>query len=71
MNPHYRTSIEAEIVNLNAAGKTELAAKAAEVAKVPTFIWISDTASVNTISGYLKDASDIQKKTGQKQSKWE
>lgn len=66
-SPHYRASIEAEIARLNAAGKTELAAKAAEVAKVPTFIWISDTATVNTISGYLKDAAAIQKSTGKKQ----
>lgn len=48
-----------------------LAAKAAEVAKVSTFIWIADTASVSTISGYLKDAADIQKNTGKKQSEFE
>ncbi|CUA71458.1 hypothetical protein RSOLAG22IIIB_09573 [Rhizoctonia solani] len=67
VNPHYRTLVEAEIARLNAAGKTELAARAAKVAQVPTFIWISDTSAVNTISEYLKDASDIQKSTGQKQ----
>ncbi|CAE6502751.1 unnamed protein product [Rhizoctonia solani] len=66
-SPHYRTSIEAEIARLNAAGKSELAAKAAKVAQVPSFIWISDTAAVSTISGYLKNASDIQKSTGKKQ----
>jgi cellulose 1,4-beta-cellobiosidase len=68
-SPHYRASVEAEIERLNEAGKTELAAKAAKVAEVPTFIWISDTAAVSTISGYLKDAAAIQKSTGKKQSK--
>ncbi|CAE6383720.1 unnamed protein product [Rhizoctonia solani] len=66
-SPHYRASVEAEIERLNEAGKTELAAKAAKVAEVPTFIWISDTAAVSTISGYLKDAAAIQKSTGKKQ----
>ncbi|CAE6479873.1 unnamed protein product [Rhizoctonia solani] len=66
-SPHYRASVEAEITRLNAAGKTELAAKAAKVAQVPSFIWISDTATVDTMSGYLKNASQIQESTGKKQ----
>ncbi|KAF8674676.1 Glycosyl hydrolases family 6 [Rhizoctonia solani] len=66
-SPHFRASVEAEITRLNADGKTELAAKAAKVAEVPVFIWISDTAAVSTISGYLKDAAAIQKSTGKKQ----
>lgn len=69
VSPHYRASIDAEIIRLNAAGKTELAAKAAKVAEVPTFIWISNIAAVNTISGYLRDAAEIQKNTGSRQSK--
>ncbi|KAB5590266.1 hypothetical protein CTheo_6292 [Ceratobasidium theobromae] len=67
VSPHYRASIDAEIIRLNAAGKTELAAKAAKVAEVPTFIWISNIAAVNTISGYLRDAAEIQKNTGSRQ----
>ncbi|KAG8684621.1 hypothetical protein FRC08_013596, partial [Ceratobasidium sp. 394] len=66
-SPYYRAEVEAEIAKLNAAGKAELAAKAAQVAKVSTFIWIADTKAVGSISGYLKDASAIQKKTGKKQ----
>ncbi|KAG8716720.1 hypothetical protein FRC09_015323 [Ceratobasidium sp. 395] len=66
-SPYYRAEVEAEITKLKAAGKTALAAKAAEVAKVSTFIWISDTKAVPSISTYLKDASAIQKKTGKKQ----
>ncbi|QRV95446.1 glycoside hydrolase family 6 protein [Ceratobasidium sp. AG-Ba] len=67
VSPYYDAEVQAEIANLKAAGKTELAAKAAEVAKVPTFIWISDTKAVDSISTYLKDAQSIQKKTGKKQ----
>ena len=34
---------------------------------VSTFIWISDTAAVDTISTYLQDATNIEKATGKKQ----
>jgi cellulose 1,4-beta-cellobiosidase len=68
VSPYYAAEVAAEIASLNAAGQTELAAKAAEVAKVPTFIWISDTKAVDTISSYLQDALVIQKNTGKKQS---
>ncbi|CAE6475217.1 unnamed protein product [Rhizoctonia solani] len=66
-NAYYRSLVEAEAGRLKAAGKTELAAKAAKVAEIPVFSWIYDTSSVNDISGYLKDAAAIQKKTGKKQ----
>ncbi|KAG9092219.1 hypothetical protein FRC07_011708, partial [Ceratobasidium sp. 392] len=69
VSPYYAAEVAAEIATLKAAGKTALAAKAAEVAKVSTFIWISDTKAVSSISTYLKDASAIQKKTGKKQNR--
>jgi hypothetical protein len=67
-SPYYRAEVEAEVAKLSTAGETALSAKAAEVAKVSTFIWIADTKAVESISGYLKDASQIQKKTKQAQS---
>ncbi|KAJ1303749.1 hypothetical protein OPQ81_008173 [Rhizoctonia solani] len=66
-NPYYRSLVEAEVVKLKAEGKTELAAKAAKVARVPVFSWVYDTESVKDITGYLEDAAAIQKKTGKKQ----
>ncbi|KAG9095047.1 hypothetical protein FRC06_010184 [Ceratobasidium sp. 370] len=66
-SPYYRAEVETEIAKLNAAGETELAAKAAQVAKVSTFIWIADTKAVESISGYLKAASALQNQTGKKQ----
>ncbi|KAF8699523.1 Glycosyl hydrolases family 6, partial [Rhizoctonia solani] len=66
-NAYYRSLVETEVGRLKAAGKTELAAKAAKVAQIPVFSWIYDTSSVNDITGYLEDAAAIQKKTGKKQ----
>ncbi|KAG8681468.1 hypothetical protein FRC11_001076, partial [Ceratobasidium sp. 423] len=66
-NPYYRSLVEAEVVKLKAEGKTDLAAKAAKVARVPVFSWIYDTSSVSDITGYLEDAAATQKKTGKKQ----
>ncbi|CUA73074.1 hypothetical protein RSOLAG22IIIB_10523 [Rhizoctonia solani] len=66
-NPYYQSVVENEVARLKAEGKTDLAAKAAKVARVPVFSWIYDTSSVSDITGYLKDAAAIQKKTGKKQ----
>ncbi|CAE6402966.1 unnamed protein product [Rhizoctonia solani] len=66
-NPYYRSVVENEVARLKAEGKTDLATKAAKVARVPVFSWIYDTSSVSDITGYLKDAAAIQKKTGKKQ----
>ncbi|CAE6511761.1 unnamed protein product [Rhizoctonia solani] len=66
-NPYYRSLVEAEVVKLKAEGKTDLAAKAAKVARVPVFSWIYDSSSVSDITGYLEDAAATQKKTGKKQ----
>ncbi|CAE6456391.1 unnamed protein product [Rhizoctonia solani] len=66
-NAYYRSLVEAEAGRLKAAGKAGLAAKAAKVAQVPVFSWVYDTSSVNDITGYLKDAAAVQKKTGKKQ----
>ncbi|CAE6495446.1 unnamed protein product [Rhizoctonia solani] len=66
-NPYYRSLVEKEAARLKSEGKADLAAKAAKVARVPVFSWVYDTSSVNDITGYLKDAAAIQKKTGKKQ----
>ncbi|KAG8735884.1 hypothetical protein FRC11_002964, partial [Ceratobasidium sp. 423] len=65
--PDYTRKVDAEVARLQAAGKTELATKAAKVAEVSTFIWIADTASVSTISGYLEAAQKVEQETGKKQ----
>ncbi|KDN37480.1 hypothetical protein RSAG8_10142, partial [Rhizoctonia solani AG-8 WAC10335] len=66
-NPYYRSVVENEVSRLQEEGKTDLAAKAAKVARVPVFSWIYDSSSVSDITGYLEDAAAIQKKTGKKQ----
>ncbi|KAG8932236.1 hypothetical protein FRC03_002852 [Tulasnella sp. 419] len=67
VSPYYKAEIDLAIADLNARGETALAAKAAAVAQVPTFIWIASRSAVPSISTYLKDAYEIQKRTGKKQ----
>ena len=44
-----------------------LAAKAASVANIPTFIWLDSVSKVPDLGTYLADASALQKSSGQKQ----
>ncbi|KAJ8521554.1 hypothetical protein ONZ45_g1754 [Pleurotus djamor] len=67
VSPVYGDKVVAAAATIRARGDNELADKALAVAEVPTFIWISDTAAVPTISTYLQDARDIEASTGRKQ----
>lgn len=46
----YRGSVLSEIEALKAEGKTDLAAKAEKVANVSTFLWLSSTSAVPSLS---------------------
>ncbi|KDQ09306.1 glycoside hydrolase family 6 protein [Botryobasidium botryosum FD-172 SS1] len=62
VSPQYTDQIESAIVNILKRGDVKLATQAAKVAQVSTFLWISDRASVSSISTYLRDASLKPKK---------
>ncbi|KIO23387.1 hypothetical protein M407DRAFT_27166 [Tulasnella calospora MUT 4182] len=68
IDPLYSSQVQGAVATLKAAGKTELAAKAAKVAKVPTFIWISQRSDVTSISGYLREAKSKQTSTRKPQA---
>ncbi|KAG8892828.1 hypothetical protein FRC00_011435, partial [Tulasnella sp. 408] len=68
LDPLYSSQVQAAIATLQAEGKSDLAAKAAKVAKVPTFIWISQRSEVTKIGPILYDAKSIQTSTGKAQA---
>lgn len=68
IDPLYSSQVQGAVATLQAEGKTDLATKAAKVAKVPTFIWISQRSDVTSISGYLDGAKSIQTSTGKSQA---
>ncbi|KIO15363.1 glycoside hydrolase family 6 protein, partial [Tulasnella calospora MUT 4182] len=68
LDPLYSSQVQAAVTTLQAEGKTDLAAKAAIVAEVPTFIWISQRSDVTKISPILYDAKSIQNSTGKAQA---
>ncbi|KAG8942492.1 hypothetical protein FRC03_003162 [Tulasnella sp. 419] len=67
VSPFYAKEIDGAIKTFKAQKKFDLAAKAAKVAKVSTFIWVSSFDALPSITTYLKDARKIQQKTGKKQ----
>ncbi|KAF8427727.1 cellobiohydrolase II [Tirmania nivea] len=55
-NPYYSSEIyTSAIPTLSAAGKTSLVAKAREVAKIGTFVWLDTRAKIPTMDPYLAD----------------
>ncbi|KAG8977740.1 hypothetical protein FRB90_008727 [Tulasnella sp. 427] len=68
VDPTYSAQVTAAVATIKAEGKADLAVKAAKVASVPTFIWISQRSDVTNISGYLRDALAIQKSTKKPQA---
>ena len=64
ISPYYAAEIAAAAANIS---DSSLSAKAASVAKVPTFTWFDSVAKVPDLGTYLSDASALQKSTGEKQ----
>jgi hypothetical protein len=54
VSPVYRNQVLAEVESLKAEGEADLAAKAAKVADVSSFIWISSTSAVPTLSSMFQ-----------------
>lgn len=55
-NPYYSSEIHTlAIPTLTAAGKTALASKAAEVAKIGTFVWLDTRGKIPSMEPYLAD----------------
>ncbi|KAI0784368.1 cellobiohydrolase II [Abortiporus biennis] len=64
LSPFYAQEVTAAAAQIS--DKT-LAAKAASVAKIPTFTWFDTINKTADLGTYLADAQSIQKSTGQKQ----
>ena len=64
MSPYYADEIAAAA---SAITDSSLKAKAASVAKIPTFTWLDSISKVPDLGTYLADAKKIQDSTGQKQ----
>ena len=64
MSPYYADEIAAAA---SAISDSSLKAKAASVAKIPTFTWLDSISKVPDLGTYLADAKKIQDSTGQKQ----
>ncbi|KAF4579587.1 Beta-glucosidase cel3A [Pleurotus pulmonarius] len=64
LSPYYADEVAAAV---SAISDPTLAAKAASVANIPTFIWFDVVAKVPTLGTYLADALSIQQSTGRNQ----
>ena len=64
MSPYYADEIAAAAAAIT---DSSLKAKAASVAKIPTFTWLDSISKVPDLGTYLADAKKIQDSTGQKQ----
>nr|AAL15037.1 cellobiohydrolase II [Lentinus sajor-caju]AAL15038.1 cellobiohydrolase II [Lentinus sajor-caju] len=64
LSPYYADEVAAAV---SAISNPALAAKAASVANIPTFIWFDVVAKVPTLGTYLADALSIQQSTGRNQ----
>ncbi|CCA66672.1 probable cellulose 1,4-beta-cellobiosidase II precursor [Serendipita indica DSM 11827] len=68
VSPVYRKEAGEAAVTLLKQGKFDLANRASYVAaKIGTFLWVSDTATVPKIGDWLKEAALVQSLTGKKQ----
>ncbi|KAG5651301.1 hypothetical protein H0H81_009126 [Sphagnurus paluster] len=68
ISPVYRPKALKAAAELQARGETALAKKAAKIATTfSSFLWVADFAGVPGISGWLREAEQIQKLTGKKQ----
>ncbi|KAG6843818.1 hypothetical protein H0H87_012969 [Tephrocybe sp. NHM501043] len=68
ISPVYRPKVLRAAANLTARGEFALAKKAVKVAtSVSTFLWVSDTATVSEIAGWLREARGVQAITGKQQ----
>ncbi|KAH8099595.1 cellobiohydrolase II [Cristinia sonorae] len=64
LSPYYAAEVAAAAAKIT---DPTLAAKAASVAKIPTFTWFDTVDKVPQLGTYLADAQSIQKSTGKKQ----
>nr|BAF80327.1 cellobiohydrolaseII [Polyporus arcularius] len=64
LSPYYAAEVAAAA---DAITDSTLKAKAASVAKIPTFTWLDSVAKVPDLGTYLADASALQKSSGQPQ----
>ncbi|PVF93598.1 putative cellulose 1,4-beta-cellobiosidase II precursor [Serendipita vermifera] len=68
ISPVYRSEVLQASAKIAKTGSLTLANRALYVAtKISTFLWISDTATVSKLSGWLTEAALVQKLTGKKQ----
>lgn len=68
VSPVYRSEVLPAAAKIAATGDLQLANRALTVAiDISTFLWISDTATISKLSGWLNEARAIQTLTGKKQ----
>ncbi|KAJ3541305.1 hypothetical protein NM688_g6105 [Phlebia brevispora] len=63
-SPVYAAEVQAAVAQITDA---TLAAQAATIASVPTFIWFDTVEKVPQLGTYLQDAANLQESSGQKQ----
>ncbi|KAI0345296.1 cellobiohydrolase II [Trametopsis cervina] len=64
LSPYYASEVAAAAKSIS---DSTLSAKAASVAKIPTFTWLDSVSKIPDLTQYLSDASALGKSTGTKQ----